>query len=109
MDNVFDTLKANTFAAIAETMGYDAAWNGVTARVLYNDPSVSEKVSEHSYDYQRPTLEYKEGDWPGMRELIETKQDVLIELRGKTYYALKIVGAIAKDGDTYKVQLEESV
>ncbi|MCO5285202.1 MAG: hypothetical protein M9898_02170 [Chitinophagaceae bacterium] len=109
MDNVFDTLKVNTFSAIAVTMGYDASWNGITARVLYNDPSVSEKVSEHGYDYQRPTLEYKEGDWPGMRELIEAKQDVIIEIKGKNYYALKIVGAVARDGDTYKVQLEEIV
>lgn len=107
MANVFDTLKANTFSAIAITMGYDAVWNGITARVLFNDPSVNEKVSEHEYDYHRPTIEFKEGDWPGMKELIEAKADVIIETRGNQYYALKIAGMVAKDGETYKVQLQE--
>lgn len=108
MENVFDTLKAETFSAIAVTMGYDAVWNGLTARVLFNDPSAPEDVSDHRYDYRRPTIEYKEGDWPGMRQAIEAKQNVLIETRGKRYHALKVEGTIARDGDTYKVQLHET-
>lgn len=110
MDNVFDTLKAQTFDTIATTMGYDAVCESVTARVLFNLPSEEETVSEHDYDFDRPTLEFKEGDWPGVREKIEAKQDVLITVRGKTFYALKIIGdgKIAHDGETYKVILQES-
>lgn len=109
MENVFDSLKAQTFDQIATTMGYDAECNGMKARVLFNWPSVGEKVSEHQYDFDRPTIEFKEGDWPGVRELIEAKEDVIIEVRGKEYYALKIIGDknIAHDGETYKVILQE--
>lgn len=109
MDNVFDTLKAQTFDVIATTMGYDAVCQGVAARVLFNSPSVEEKVSAHDYAYERPTLEFKEGDWPGVRDLIEAKEDVVITVRGIDYYALKIVGEgkTAHDGETYKVILEE--
>ncbi|RLJ34164.1 hypothetical protein CLU97_3659 [Chryseobacterium sp. 7] len=110
MDNVFDTFKALTFDVIATTMGYDAQCRGITARVLFNHPSENEKLSEHNYDYDRPTLEFKVNDWEGIREAIERKEDVLITLRGKEYYAMKIIGddRIAHDGDTYKVLLEEA-
>lgn len=109
MENVFDSFKAQTFDHIATTMGYDAYCDGVKARVLFNSPSKGEKVSEHQFNYDRPTLEFKVNDWPGVRELIEAKEDVLITVKGKEYYAMKIVGdgTIAKDGETYKVVLEE--
>lgn len=109
MDNVFDSFKAQTFSSIATTMGYTAICEGVEARVLYNEPSVSEKLSEHSFEYSRPTLEFKTGDWVGVREKIEAKDDVLISVKGKEYYAMKIVGdgTIAKDGETYKIALQE--
>ena len=109
MDNVFDAFKLQTFSQIATTMGYDAICDGVKARVLFNSPSQNEKVSEHQFDYDRPTLEFKITDWPGVREKIEAKEDVLITVKGKEYYAMKIVGdgKIANDGETYKVTLEE--
>jgi len=108
MDNVFDAYKAQTFDVIATTMGYDAVCEGVSARVLFNSPSVSETVSDHDYDYGRPTLEFKVGDWPGVKEKIEATQDVTITVRGVDYYAMKITGpgSIAQDGETYKVILE---
>jgi hypothetical protein len=110
LDNVFDSFKAQTFDVIATTMGYDAQCRGITARVLFNHPSENEKLSEHNYDYDRPTLEFKVNDWEGIREAIERKEDVLITLREKEYYAMKIIGddRIAQDGDTYKVLLEEA-
>lgn len=109
MANVFDSFKLHTFDAIATTMGYDASCMGIKARVLFNEPSSKEKVSEHSFDYNRPTLEFKIKDWEGVKELIEAKEDVLISVKGKEYYAMKVVGdgTIAQDGETYKVILQE--
>jgi len=110
VDNVFDAFKAQTFDQIATTMGYTATCRGTVARVLLNTPNVSEKVSEHSYDYDRPTLEFKIKDWPGIKEAIEAKEDVVITVRGTDYYALKIIGDgnIAQDGEVYKVTLHQS-
>ncbi len=91
-------------------MGYEAECRGVKAQVLFNSPSKNEKLSEHDYDYDRPTLEFKVGDWIGVRQAIEQKEDVLITVRGRDYYAMKIIGDddIADDGETYKVLLEEA-
>lgn len=91
-------------------MGYEAECRGVKAQVLFNSPSKNEKLSEHDYDYDRPTLEFKVNDWIGVREAIERKEDVLITVRGRNYYAMKIIGddRIADDGETYKVLLEEA-
>lgn len=113
MENIFDGFKANVFDIVANTMGYTGTWNGLTAPVLFNDPSTDEELSDHDYDYQRPTLEYKEGDWPGLKELINEKDTQTIEVMGKSYYTLKILGldgkqSSARDGETYKVILQEA-
>ncbi len=109
MENVFDMLKVETFDRIAETMGYTALWDGTPARVLFNDPSEGEKVGDYNYDYQRPTLEYKHGDWPGLRDLINDKSAEKITVRGKDYWTLKLIGDSkrATDGDVFTVILQE--
>lgn len=108
MPNPFDHIKHQVFDHIAVTMGYDAICRGVKARVLYNCPAEKEAVGSHDYSFERPTLEFREGDWPGIKQAIEAKENVLIEIEGKQYYALKIVGnrTIARDGETYQVILE---
>lgn len=109
MDNIFDSLKSNVFNVIAVTMGYDAVWNGITAIVLFSDPSVAEKVSEHEYEYQRPKIEYREADWQGLKELIKAKQPQIIEIGVKQYYTMAIIGDVikAKDGAVYTITLQE--
>jgi len=108
MENVFDSLKLHTFDQIAETMGYEAECMGKKARVLFCSPSVNESLSEYDYDFARPMLEFREKDWAGVREAIEAKKDVKIKVRGKEYYALKIISdpVPAKDGCVYRVTLE---
>jgi len=109
LENVFDEYKAHTFSAIATTMGYDAECRGMTARVLFNQPSKNEKVADYEYSYDRPTLEFKIGDWPGIREAIDAKENVIINVRSKEYLALRIDGErnAARDGETYLVYLQE--
>lgn len=112
--NPFDSLKLACFATIATTMGYDAVWQKeggeeIPARVLFNEPTREEEVGSHDYGYRRPTLEYKGTDWPGLKELVEAKEQVIVSLRGRSYEVLSIEAekGVARDGEVFTAILQE--
>lgn len=109
MSNLFDRLKKNVFNAIATQMGYDASWEGKKARILLNCPSQEEREAEHFYDFGRVKMEYKESDWPGLKELIEEKQLQTITIEEAEYKTLKIIAdsSRAQDGGVYTVSLQK--
>lgn len=117
MGNVFDSLKATAFDVVTNTMGYEALWypgadqdaEPISAKVLFNDPAKPESVGgDRSYGYDRPTIEFKEGDWPGLKLSVDDKQPELIFVKGTYYYVHQIIGekGSARDGETYTAILE---
>lgn len=113
----FDQLKTVAFNMVAATMGYDAVWfpngiesEGILAKVLYNDHAESESVSSHDYDYARPTIEYKSGDWLTLKQLVDEKTTQIVAIRGTYYYILKVTGekSAAHDGSVYIAVLEKA-
>ncbi|MBS1775330.1 MAG: hypothetical protein JSS64_03510 [Bacteroidetes bacterium] len=114
MENAFDKLKTVVFSAVAGTMGYEAIWfhngienEGIKARVLFSDAGEKEEVSDFDFDYARPVIEYKEEDWQGLKTLVDAKQAQIIKVRDAYYYTLKVI-SVARDGEVYKVILQEA-
>lgn len=114
MSNVFDGLKLSVFNTVASTMGYDAVWfadgienPGISARVLYNYPSKEEEVANHSYMFDRPTIEFKIGDFPGLKGRVDANSKEVIQVRGELFYVFSVHGkdSIANDGENFFAEL----
>lgn len=118
MGNVFDNLKATAFNVVTNTMGYEALWypdadlesEPIPAKVLFNDPAKPETVGDRSFDNDRTTIEFKEGDWPGLKNSVDRKRPELIFVKGDYYYIYQIIGekGSARDGETYTAILEKA-
>jgi hypothetical protein len=54
--NIFDHLAETTHDVVTATMGYDATWNGMKARVLFNEPARDEYINGQEFQFARPTL-----------------------------------------------------
>lgn len=108
--NIFDGLASNVFSTVATTMGYDVVWQPVdgsdtqTARVLFKDPSMAQKVGPVEFRPNEFVMEYKLGDLVGLKESTDARgrEEVLIENRS---YMVVAVDAIA-DGKTFRAILE---
>lgn len=108
--NIFDGLASNVFGTVANTMGYDAIWQPVdgsdsqTARVLFKDPSVAQKVGPIEFRPNEFVMEYKLGDLVGLKESTDSRcrEEVMIDDRS---YMVVAVDAIS-DGKTFRAILE---
>jgi hypothetical protein len=110
--NAFDSLQGAMMDTVANVMGYDVTWLPSTggeqqlAIVLYNGPTEKEKLFDANYDPDKRMLEYKDGSFPGLFELVRTNnslEEITIVGIG-TFY----VKSVKKkwDGKTYEAQIE---
>ncbi len=108
--NLFDTLQQNTFNVVKNTMGYDASWtptaggDSITAKVLLNQPTKDETVSDIDYDALHPSVEYFEADLPGLYESVSDNINEVITINGNNfncYHAIK-----KYDGKTIIIDLK---
>jgi hypothetical protein len=108
--NLFDGLAKNAFGTVAEVMGYTAIWQPddgsdiQTARVLFRDPSTAQKVGSVEYMPNQYVMEYRLGDFQGMKELADNNDRPRVTIEGRDYFAV-YVEAIA-DGRTFRATLE---
>lgn len=111
--NPFDNLKAKVFDTVGTIMGNDAVWipsngsfpAGYTARVLFNNPTEKQRLSDVDYDPTNWTIEYRFTQFPGLKQIIDTSAtSEMVTVDGNLYG----VRAINKkwDGDTYIAILE---
>lgn len=111
MSNLFDGLQNKTFNLTATVFGYYAIWapsdgsDSVEARVHFKDPTEAEGVSEVEYPKPMPTMEYKEGDFPGLYQAVQVdRKDEYVTIDGTEYYVENI--ALKYDGKTYRADLQ---
>jgi hypothetical protein len=108
--NPFDNLQSAMFATVTRTMGYQATWipsgggSEQTAEVLYNGPTEKEKLFSADYDPNKLTMEYKEGDFQGLKESTDSGETETVCLDSIGTF---IVRGIKKtfDGKTYTATL----
>jgi hypothetical protein len=112
MSNPFDSLQGAMFNTVTGTMGYDATWlpssggEQQMAKVLYNGPTEKEKLFDANYDPDKRMLEYKDGSFPGLFELVRTN-DILEEITIVDIGTFYVKSVKKKwDGKTYEAQIE---
>ena len=96
-------MQHGAHAIVAKAMGYDATWNDVTARVLFNDPSSKYQLAGIEFEPAGWSMEYQNGDFPGLYELVHGGEVPQVTIDTTAYY----IRSIRKDfdGKTYKAQL----
>lgn len=86
--NIFDSIQSVAFDVVSNTFGYAAKWTPAdgsaekTAQVLYKDATEKLSLSDQDYDIERYKMEYKSGDFQGLKQLIDaagTNETVSIE------------------------------
>jgi hypothetical protein len=122
MVNLFDRHAKTTFGINSRVMGYPATWTPSddsgekSARILYKDPTEVSKILQLEYYPHNYALEYKEGDFPGLKALADQSQETgeleqvvitfsLDPLTQVTYY-VRMVHTIT-DGKVYLATLEK--
>lgn len=109
MSNLFDDLQEGAFDVVTDTMGYDAAWGLFTGRVLFNEPTMPEGLSQPvvaRYSNKTYNLEYREGLFPGLFEAVRKAKAKTekITVNGMEYHIRTIEKKF--DGKNYIATLE---
>lgn len=110
MANIFDSLKNKAFDLTTKVMGYDATWTNsqtleeFAARVHYKGPTIPEELASVDYMPVEPMIEFKAGDFPGLKELIDAGEveTIAIDTIG-SFYGREVLKTF--DGDTIIVTL----
>jgi hypothetical protein len=121
MVNVFDRLANKAFGVVSRVQGYPANWTPTdlsglkSARVLYKDPTAVSKLLQLEYNPNNFALEYMQGDFPGLKELVDqnntTPESIVITfevdpLSQVTYFVREVHTIV--DGRNYLALLEKA-
>lgn len=106
MSNLFDSLQNKAFSIVSDTMGYDAVWGELVARVLFNDPSKKYELAGIDFEPTGYSMEYKEGDFTGLLELVNSGDIAAVTINGASYSVLSVRKEF--DGKTYVAQLSKN-
>jgi hypothetical protein len=95
MSNIFDGLQETAFNIVTNTMGYPATWQPSTgelktANVLFKDATQTAKLLELPYDPKNSMIEYKQGDFNGLKEAVDSGKEPVIEVNGIQYGVMEI-------------------
>lgn len=110
--SAFDNLQNLVFDTAKGLYGYDASWTAVdsgaawTGKVLFKNPTEQYQlgVAQFQYDPYRYEMEYKFGDFEGLKERVDKRStDEVVTIDGKEYF-VRAVDTLF-DGKTYKATL----
>lgn len=108
----FDTMQNALFQTVKNQFGFSAIWTASDSSqtweglVLFRNPTqVAELSGFGQYDPTIWEMEYKFGDFPGLRELVDARiSEETIEIDAVEYY-VRAISAIF-DGRTFKATLQ---
>lgn len=109
-DNLFDGLQAAAVNVITATMGYTATWQPAdgspvqTARVLFKNPTESQKLADQEYNPYRFTMEYQKGVFSGLKQSVDANNVEEVSIGAVSYYVRKV--DTKYDGKTMMATLE---
>jgi len=103
--NIFDGLQNTMFDTVTNTMGYDATWGILTARVLFTGPTEKEKLKQADFDPDKLEMEYKAGDFGGLNELLDNNEMQTVTIDGIGEFTVKSVSK-KFDGKTFIARLQ---
>lgn len=108
----FDNLQNALFQVVKDQFGFAASWtasdNSGTweGLVLFKNPTqVAELAGFGQYDPTMWQMEYKFGDFPGLRELVDARiSEEVVTIDGTQYHVRAV--ATVFDGRTIKATLQ---
>lgn len=114
MGSPFDTMRDAVFNQTKNLFGYDCSWSArdggatYTGKVLFKNPTEEVRLQGVEYDAEDWCMEYKHGDFPGLYERVEQRNDPpeIVTIDGKNYYVKNVVKVW--DGATYRANLKPS-
>lgn len=110
MANLFDRYQSNAFNAILSVMGSQAEWSKtpsqkLVSRVLLNSPTKTAKIFEMEFNPSACSIEYYEGEFQGLRELVDQGRDIILNVDGKDFGVKMVIASY--DGKSLIAQIEE--
>ena len=109
--NLFDSLQAQAYGVVSNTMGYDAVWqplaggDPITGRVLLNKPTQKQNITDEEYDAISPKMEYYDGQFPGLLQSIRDNNSEPLTINGVLFYTLR--AELKFDGKSIIVHLSD--
>lgn len=101
----FDRLKNNMFNITTNIMGYSAIWTNsetaqeFTAKVHFKYPTPAEDLAGVEYFPEEPYMEFKQGDFDGLKELVDNNKTETVVIEGRGSFYVRSVNR-KYDGDT---------
>ncbi len=110
MANLFDHLQDTAFNLVTKTMGYAASWTDgqaltQNANVLLNDPTKTATILDQPFNPKMHLMEYKQGDFKGLFELVNSGKEHIVTINGMNYGVLDVNSKF--DGKTYVATLQK--
>jgi len=110
--NYFDALQNVVFDSATTIFGYATTWQPlgggslVSGRMLLNKPTETTKFSDEKYEYiaPKPTAEYKDGDFAGLYESVNSGNIEILTINGIEYSCVQIEAKF--DGKNYLITLQ---
>jgi hypothetical protein len=108
--SIFDNLQDMAFNTVTKTMGVAASWTlsedpstTHTGSVLFKKPTEERELADSKVDFNPNIyfIEYKEGVFPGLYELLKANETTETIVIGNTSYDVLFIDALF-DGKTYK-------
>lgn len=102
----FQALQTTAFGIVQKVMGFAAVWEPSSggapyeARVLFENPTDLQALAGVDYAPQEWKMEYKQGDFPGLFELVRARAtEEVVEIDSIQYVVMDC--ALKYDGQTY--------
>lgn len=110
--SAFDNMQSGVFEQVKKLFGYAATWTSVdggatwTGRVLFKNPTeLYEPGGTFQYDPYRYEMEYKYGDFFGLKDRVDARStNEVVTVDGKQYHVRAIDTEF--DGKTFKATLQ---
>ena len=112
MGSVFDNLRDITFDTTKRVFGYRCSWTATTGGATYTglvhfkNPTEEVRMQGVQYDQNDWQMEYREGDFPTLFNLVEERRDPpeVVNIDDQEYYVMSVVQIF--DGATFRATLK---
>lgn len=112
MSNPFEGYAKALTTVVSHTMGEDAIWipsdrsapAGITARVLFNNPTKKNKLQDVEYNPFDWQMEYHKDSFDGLKALVDAGNSEVITINSTGYFVKDVI--TKWDGDTSLAKLE---
>lgn len=111
MASPFDQIQRTAWETVGKTFAEPASWTPSTggaafsANVFFKNPTEELRLAGVEYDPAEWQMEYLEGDFPGLKGLVDSRDsEEVVDIDGTSYY-IKAIDTVY-DGKTYRASLQ---